>query len=140
MSMQKRWLNNREPDDKGEYTVTLETEEGVAVSTFKGKDKDELLEKVLESQINANLQLEKMYRRRTPDQGRTPLKLETKEFSPGDKMRLASEITDPDRVVDVISEIITARQGATAIGRRFEDMDEKEQDAYYFGEAEAFKA
>jgi hypothetical protein len=138
--MRKRWLNNGEPDETGNYVVVIENTAGQPVSTYKGKDKDELLERVLDSQVNANIELNRIYRTRTPDQGRKPLKLEPKDFTPGDKMRIASEITDPDRVVDVITEVVEARQGITPAGKRLEEMDEEEQNAYYKAEAEAFVA
>jgi hypothetical protein len=51
-------------------------------------------------------------------------------------MRIASEITDPEKVVDAIAEAM----GASPLGKRFSDMDEEEQNAYYLAEAEAFKA
>jgi hypothetical protein len=51
-------------------------------------------------------------------------------------------MTDPDRVVDAVTEIVTAVQGASpaAVGRSIASADQMAADAYYEEEAKAFVA
>ena len=136
--MQKRWLNEKQPDENGDYILVLENEKGGRVSTFKGQTIDEVCEKLADSQMHANLE---MIRLRKPDTARPKLRLEQKQLSPADRLRLSTEMTDPERVVEAVEEIVTARQGITPnkLGAHLSEMDEKERDEYYQAEATAFR-
>jgi hypothetical protein len=108
------------------------------VSTFKGKTVFEVANKALLSMAEANRTIGRLMR--PPDSGRKPFKAERKELTPEDKMRLAGEITDPERVVDAVTEIVTAKQGVApdVVGQRLEEMDEPARIQYWQSEARAF--
>lgn len=136
--MRKVWLNNKEPDENGDYILEIQNDEGNRVSTFKGKTMEEVADALADSQIHANRQLGRLLK---PDKGRdTPLKVEPKDVPPQDRLRLASEITDPNRVVEAVEEIVTARQGVppSTVGQRTSRLEQEAADRYYREEAEAF--
>lgn len=136
--MEYKLLNEGQPDENGDITAVIENTEGKRVSTFKGKTERELVEKVLESQVHANREIARL---RKPDAGRQPLKVQPKELTPGDRLRLSTEITDPTRVVEAVEEIVTARTGIAPdrVGAEFARRSQEEQDAFYGREAEAFR-
>jgi len=136
--MQRRWLNDKQPDDNGDYILVIENNQGGRVSTFKGKTIDELTEKLADSQIHAS---EEITRLRKPDTARPKFKVEQRHLSPADRLRLSSEMTDPERVVEAVEEIVTARQGMSPdnLGAHLSKMDDKERDTYYATEANAFR-
>lgn len=136
--MQKRWLNDKQTDDNGDYILVIENAQGGRISTFKGKTIDEVTEKLADSQIHAN---EEIIRLRKPDSARPKLKLEPKQLSAADRLRLSSDITDPERVVEAVEEIVTARQGMSPdrLGTHLSEMDQKERDNYYATEAQGFR-
>lgn len=136
--MQRRWLNNKEPDENGDYILVIENSKGGRISTFKGKTLEEVAEKLADSQMSAN---EEIIRLRKPDAARPKQKIEPKPLSPADRLRLSSEITDPERVVEAVEEIVTARQGISpdSLGARLSKMDQDQQDEFYAAEAKAFR-
>jgi hypothetical protein len=137
--MQRRWLNDKQPDENGDYILVIENAKGARVSTFKGKTIDEVAEKLADSQIHVNMEFTKL---RKPDAARPQLKIEPpKQLTAADRLRLSSDITDPERVVEAIEEIVTARQGISPdnIGRKFTEMSQQERDAYYIAESSAFR-
>lgn len=136
--MHKHWLNDKQPDENGDYILVIENDKGARVSTFKGKSIEEVCEALADSQISANKEI---IRLRKPDAARTPLKVEPKNLSAADRLRLSSEITDPERVVEAVEEIVTARQGISPdrVGKQFAAMDQTERDNYYAREAQAFR-
>lgn len=136
--MQEKWLNDGEPDENGEYIAVIENNSGVRVSTFKGKTIKEVADALLHSQANANREISRL---RRPDAGRSaPLKLEPRELQPADKLRLATDLGDPDRVVGAVREIVTAEMGADprAVAERVSTADQRDADSYYAQEATAF--
>jgi hypothetical protein len=130
-------LNDGEPNDEGYIEAVINNAEGKRVSTFKGKTMREVTEQVLNSQVHANREIARL---RKPDVGRAPLRVQPKELTDGDRLRLSSEITDPNRVVEAVEEIVTARQGIAPdkVGAEFARSSEREQDDYYGQEAKAF--
>lgn len=135
--MRPVWLNDGEPDEHGDYIAVIENAAGARVSTFKGKTYKEVADKLLDSQANANREISRL---RKPDQGRTPFKAEPRQLTPDDRFRLSSEITDPAKVVEAVTEIVTAQQGAPPreVGQRLSEQDQKESDAWYLAEARKF--
>lgn len=134
--MKARWINSPydgEPDENGDYVLVIENSAGNRVSTFKGKTEREIIEQLLQSQVQANRQIGRLMK---PDEGKKPT-IQNREFSASDKLRLATEITDPNKVVDTVSEIMTARQGDTPMGKQ---MNEQELIRYQRTEAMAFMA
>jgi hypothetical protein len=136
--MEPKWINNGEPDENGDIVAVIENPNGTRVSTFKGKTVFEVANKALSSMAEANRTIGRLMR--PPDAGRKPFKAERKELTATDKLRLAGEMTDPERVVEAVTEIVTARTGVTpdALGERLEEMDEPARAAYYQREARAF--
>jgi hypothetical protein len=140
--MQPKWLNDGEPDENGDYIAVIENAAGARISTFKGKTYKDVADKLLDSQANANREISRL---RRPDQARIPqpLKTETKTLTPTDKLRLATDITDPEKVVETVTEIVTAAQdGVTPRQnvRNVATMTDTQRDEYYKTEAEAFVA
>ena len=131
------WLNDGEPDENGDYIANIENSAGARVSTFKGKTYKEVADKLLESQVSANREISRL---RRPNQGRQGLKVQTKDLTPADKLRLSTEITDPDKVVDAVTEIVTAQQGTSpaAVGKVLSQQDQEAEDAYHRAQAVAF--
>jgi hypothetical protein len=136
--MEPKWINDGEPDENGDIVATIENPGGGRVSTFKGKSVREVADKVLQSQIEATKTISRLMR---PDSGRKPFKAERKELTPDDKFRLAGEITDPNKVVDAVTEIVTAQQGIApdVAGKQIEAMDGPASAAYYQQEADSFR-
>lgn len=136
--MQRRWLNNMEPDENGDYFLVIENDRGGRISTFGGKSISEVTEKLADSQISATAEISRLQK---PDAARPRIKVEPKPLSPADRLRLSSEITDPDRVVEAVDEIVTARQGISPdrLGARLSKMEQQEQDEFYAAEATAFR-
>lgn len=138
--MQPKWLNDGEPDQDGIITAVIENAQGQRISTFKGQTVKEVADKVLESQANANREIARL---RRPDQSRSPkpLTLTPKELTAADKLRLATDITDPEKVVNAVTEIVTAAQGAPpkAVAEATASTIGTMSDEYYRREAQAFR-
>lgn len=137
--MRAIWLNDGEADDNGEYIAIIENEAGEQRSKFKGKSYKEVADKLLESQAKASHQLARFLK---PDKAtKQPLKVETKPFTPDDKFRLATEITDPNKVVEAVTEIITSQQGVSPdkIGKEYARLSQEEQDRILLHEANEFR-
>lgn len=136
--MEYKFLNDGQPNEDGYIEAVIESHEGKRVSSFKGKTERELLEQLLASQVNANREIARL---RKPDTARRPLTVQPKNLSPADRLRLSTEITDPNRVVEAIDEIVTARTGIAPdkLGAEFARQSQEEQDAFYGREAQAFR-
>lgn len=136
--MQKRWLNDKQPDENGDYILVIENSSGARVSTFKGKTIEEVADALADSQVHANREISRL---RKPDAARPTLKVEPRPLSAADRLRLSSDITDPERVVEAVEEIVTARQGIAPekLGAELSRMSKEERDAYYAAEAKAFR-
>jgi hypothetical protein len=136
--MKKRWLNDKQPDENGDITLIIENNSGRRLSTFKGKT----MEEVADAQATALLQANRTIGRLKPDSGRVPLKMQPREITAADRLRMSTEITDPNKVVEIVDEIVTAKQGAApaVVGQRFSEFDQEAADAYYRSEVDAFKA
>ena len=108
------------------------------MSTFKGKSMDEVAEAVAESQMNASREINRL---RKPDAGRQSVRVEPKDITPADRLRLSNEISDPNTVVEAVEEIFTRRSGLTPnkLGAEFGRMNQSEQDKYFGDEALAFR-
>ena len=134
--MEWKWLNDGQADDNGDYILQIVNAKGNPVSTFKGKTPH----KVAESAANANIQATEFIRTRKPDAGRPTLRVEPRQLTPADRLRLSSDITDPEKVVEAVAEIVTAQQGISPAnaGKKFADMDQGERDAYWLAESKAF--
>jgi hypothetical protein len=117
------WKNNGEPDENGDIEIVIENDEGRRVSNFKGKTKDEVIIGLANSQVQANRRLGELLK---PDKAQPPPEPVVSE---ADRVRLSSGVTDPSRVVETVTEIVT-RQKRT----------QEEQDEYDRTEAEAFVA
>lgn len=137
--MQKRWMNNGEPDAEGFYEMVIENRNGQVVSRYRAKTHKELAEMAMESQVNANRQIGRLMQ---PDQGRTPLKLEPHELSDGDTLRIAQELdsADPSKKVAAVNQIIEARMGGRpeAVASELNTVSQERSDAFYRAEADAF--
>jgi hypothetical protein len=138
MAMEYKILNDGQPNDDGYIEAIIETSEGKRVSTFKGKTERELMEQVLTSQVNANREIARL---RKPDAARPMLKVEPKKLTPEDRLRLSTEMSDPARVVEAVSEIVTATTGIAPdkLGAEFGRKSSEEQDEFYAREAQAFR-
>jgi hypothetical protein len=136
--MQKRWLNDKEPDENGDYTLVIENSNGARISTFKGKSIEEVAEALADSQVHANREISRL---RKPDTGKQGVKVNQQDITPADRLRLSSEITDPESVVEAVEEIMTKRTGIAPnkLGAEFGRMNREEQDRYFGAEAEAFR-
>jgi hypothetical protein len=137
--MKYTWLNDGQPDENGDYIAVIENAAGARISTFKGQTYKEVADALLQSQANANREISRL---RRPDRARVPLPLqaETKTLTSADKLRLSTEITDPEKVVDAVTEIVTHAQGANPreITTRLATMTDDQRDQYYKDEAVAF--
>jgi len=134
--MKARWINSPydgEPDENGDYVLVIENNAGNRVSTFKGKNEREIIEQLLQSQVQANRQIGRLMK---PDVGKPPT-IQNKEFTPADNLRFATSMTDPDKVADTVTEIMSARQADTPVGKF---VSQQEADRYYKAEAMAFMA
>ena len=134
--MKKIWLNDKQPDENGHYTLVIENGNGHRVSTFKGTI-DDITDQLAEAQVNANRQLSRVAK---PDNGRTPFQATPRELTPADRLRLSAEITDPNKVAEAVTEIVTAAQGAppATVTKKFQELDQSAADEYYRSEAVAF--
>lgn len=131
-------VNNGEPNEEGDIVAVIKTGDGKRVSTFKAKTESDLIKQLLTSQVHANSEIARL---RKPDAARPTLKVEPKNLSPADRLRLASDITDPTKVVEAVEEIVTARQGISPdrVGAEFARQSQEEQDAFYGAQADAFR-
>ena len=136
--MRKRWLNNKQPDENGDYILVIENDNGARMSTFKGPEMDEVAETAVDSLIHATKEITRL---RKPDAGRQQVRVEPKDITPADRLRLSSEITDPNSIVEAVEEIVTKRQGIAPdkMGAEFRRMNGEEQDKYFGREAQAFR-
>jgi hypothetical protein len=136
--MEAKFLNDGEPNDEGLIEAVIENSDGKRVSTFKGKTMREVSEKLLDSQVHANREIARL---RKPDAAPRGLRVQPKELSAADRLRLSTEITDPNKVVEAVDEIMTARSGIAPdkLGAEFARKSAQEQDAFYGAEAQAFR-
>jgi hypothetical protein len=137
LDMKERWLNNKQPDENGDIVLVIENNDGHRVSTFKGKTLEEVTDALVAAAVHANRQLGRYLK---PDSGRTPMRVEPREITPEDRLRYSTDITDPSKVVEVVDEIMTARQGAppAAVGKKLSEFDQAEAEEYCRQEAVAF--
>lgn len=135
--MKKIWLNDKQPDANGDYVLVIENGMGHRVSTFKAKTIEEVADQLADAQVNANRQLSRSTK---PDNGRQPFQATPRELTPADRLRLSSEITDPNKVAEAVTEIVTAAQGAppATVTKKFQEFDQNAADEYYRQEAVAF--
>lgn len=136
--MEYELLNDGQPNDDGFYEAVIRNVEGKVVSTFKCKSEREMIQTLLKSQVNANREIARL---RKPDAARPPLKVEPRELTAADRLRLSTEITDPSKVVEAIDEIVTARQGIPPdkLGAEFARKGREEQNDFYAREAQSFR-
>lgn len=147
--MERKWLNETRtdeaghivevlPNENGEFILEIINKAGNRVSTFKGKSMVEVNEKLAEAQVQSNRQLGRLIK---PDRGRdAPLKAQPQDISSEDRVRYSAEITDPNRVVEVIDEVVTRRQGVApaTVAQRVSTFDQQAAEAYWSAEANAF--
>jgi len=137
--MQWYWLNDKQPDENGDYELRVDTDKGERQSSFKGKTTEEAFEKMTDAYVHLTLKLAGQPK---PDRSvRQPLKQETKNITPEDRLRLSEQITDPEKVVEAVEEIVTARMGITPerVGSHLATMSKEEQDKFYAQESVAFR-
>jgi hypothetical protein len=140
--MNHKWLNDKQPDDNGDITAVVENSEGVQVSVFKGKTIEEVADKLLIGATSANREIARLYKKTLrPDKGRTPMKAQNRVLSADDKFRLASEMSDPDKVVNAVQEIVnsTAKVPLNEIAEKTLENDKRQSDEFYVAEAMAFR-
>jgi hypothetical protein len=139
--MQPKWLNDKQPDENGDITAIVENQEGQPTSIFKGKTMDEVAENMLIAAASANSQIARLYKRLHPDKGRKSLKAQNKVLTADDKFRLASEMSDPDKVVGAVQEIVnsTAKVPLEDIAEKALENDQRQSDEFYAAEANAFR-
>jgi hypothetical protein len=133
------WINDKEPDENGDIELRIDNAQGQRVSGFKGKTEAEVLVKLADSQVNANLRIAGLMK---PDKsGRQTVTQEAKTLTSEDRLRLSEQITDPERVVEAVEEIVTARMGITPerVGGTLANMSREQQDQYFAQEAGAFR-
>jgi hypothetical protein len=137
--MYKEWLNNKEPDANGDYVLVIKNANGARISTFKGKSIEEVAEALADSQVHANRVISQL---RKPDTGKSAISVTPQAITPSDRLRYAEDISDPEKVVEVVEEIFTRRSGLAPnrVGAEFGRMSKEQQDAYYAAEANAFTA
>jgi hypothetical protein len=127
------------PDEKGEFTLEIVNNAGAVISTFKGTKIDDIVEKLADAQVHANRQLGRLMKPApAPPAG---INAQPRVIEPADRLRLAGEISDPNRVVEAVTEIVTAAQGGVspqALGERAVFASQQEADAHYLAEANAF--
>ena len=135
--MYKEWLNDKQPDENGDYILEIQNARGGRVSTFKGKSLEEVAEKLADSQIAAT---EEIKRIRKADTGKQPLTVRQQAITPADRLRYSEDVRDPEKVVEVIEEVVTRRTGISPdkMGAEFARLSSAEQDAFYNREATAF--
>jgi hypothetical protein len=136
--MKHRWLNDGEADENGDFIAVIENAAGGRISTFKGKSYKDVADQLLNSQISANIAVQKS---RRPDTAPPKFNSEVKTLSPSDRMRLTNEISDPATVVEAVEEILTASQGAppAAVGQQLSKQAQDALDKFYADEAQAFR-
>lgn len=139
--MKPRWINDKQPDENGDITAVVESADGTPVSVFKGKSIDEVADKMLEGQAQANREISRLFKKLRPDQGRKPLKTQNKVLTADDKFRLASEMNDPEKVVGAVQEIVnsTTKVPLEEIAERALEDDQKQSDEFIRTEAFAFR-
>lgn len=133
------WLNNGEPNSEGFLEAEILNTAGSRISTFKAKTEREMIHQLLASQVNANRKIGQLLK---PDMPQPTLQIKPKELNAADRLRLSSEITDPNRVVEAVDEIVTARMGAAPdkLGAEFARLSQQEKNEFYGREANAFIA
>jgi hypothetical protein len=138
--MEVEWINDDDKglDEDGNYVAIIKNANGARVSTFKGKTYKQVADQALQSQVHANREISRL---RKPDAARPALRVEPKQLTHEDRLRLSNDITDPERVVEAVDEIVTARQGISpsATGKKLSEMDDAEREKYYGDEAKAFR-
>jgi hypothetical protein len=138
--MRPVWVNDGEPDENGDIICYVENEKGVRISRFKGKTIKEVADQLLYAQSNANQIISRLTR---PDRATAPqtINLKDSNLTEADRMRLADQMSDPATVVEAVTEIVTSAAGGVApraVAAITADTSQKERDAYYRAEAEAF--
>lgn len=139
--MQYRWLNDKQPDENGDITAVVENQDGSPVSVFKGKTIDDVAEKLLIGQTQANREISRLFKKLRPDNGRKTLTARSKVLTADDKFRLASEMSDPEKVVGAVQEIVnsTTKVPLEEIAERAIEDDKKQSDEFIRTEAFAFR-
>ena len=138
--MQPKWLNDGEPDENGEIIAVIENEHGMRISTFKGRSVKEVADKVLASQAAANREISRL---RRPDRATVPSSINPKDapMTTTDRFRLTEQLSNPDTVVEAVTELVTAANGGVpprAATQNLATMSNAQQEEYYRNEALAF--
>jgi hypothetical protein len=139
--MEYKWLNDKQPDENGDITAIIENQDGTPVSVVKGKTMDEVTENALIALTHSNRYIGRLQKKIRPDEGRKTLKAQTKILTADDKFRLASEMSDPDKVVGAVQEIVnsSAKLPLEDIAQKTLEDDQRQEDEFIRIEANAFR-
>lgn len=136
--MNYQWRNDRKPDNNGEYALDILTSAGKRVSTFKAPTMEDMVDQLAEAQVLSSRKLGRMMK---PDRGhKQPFQPKPKSLTAADRERLAMDITDPDKVAEVVSEIVERTTGAspTRIVEELSEADQKARNEFEIQETDAF--
>jgi hypothetical protein len=139
--MEYRWLNDKQPDENGDITAVIENQDGTPVSVVKGKTMEDVSDNLLIALTHSNRYIGRLVKKIRPDEGRKPLKAQTKVLTADDKFRLASEINDPDKIVGAVQEIVnsTTKVPLQDMADKALEDDQKQSDEFIRAEAFAFR-
>lgn len=136
--MNYQWRNDRKPDETGDFALDILTSSGKRVSTFKAQTMEDMVDQLAEAQVLSSRKLGRMMK---PDKGRKePFQPRPTSLTAADRERLAMDITDPDKVAEVVSEIVERTTGATPtrIVAELSERDRKDKEAFEIEETDAF--
>lgn len=136
--MNYQWRNDRKPDENGEYALDITTTAGKRVSTFKAQTMEDMVDQLAEAQVLASRKLGRLMK---PDRvQRQPFRPQPKSLTTADRERLAMDITDPDKVAEVVAEIVERTAGASPalMAEKLAENDEDARAAFEGAETDAF--
>lgn len=129
--MASRW----ETTNDGRLKLTISPDGGGPASVFYGDTKEEIYDKVVIAQANANGRIHEL--RMTPPNGggSPPPASHPKALSPGERMETVSDLTNPAKAPEAIVKVVESR-----IGRSLDQMAADNLLAAQTAAAEAFTA
>lgn len=123
------WRNNEQKTDEGEYVVDVDAENGTQVQTFRGKSRRDVINQMGQTVFTGSRKIKELNDERVPDRQGAPKRIEPKPLSADERMRIATEITDPELADAAIDRLIEAKYGSLEIitereNRRIQEEDE----------------
>jgi hypothetical protein len=127
------WRNNGEPVD-GEYVAEISFTDGRQKQVFRGASYKDVADRLLQAQEHASDAINQLKQGRTPDPATPRRRAQPKPMTAGERMKVASDITDPAKADGAITRVVESVIGPVesireAVNKLDDDDEAREGEA-----------